>query len=96
MAAVGAAETGEAGVEIAAIEEGVDGGGGVRRQAGEFRGVIVENLPDGRGAELAGTVADANHLGSGSPWAPRRRDQGRAIPKLWGKLYANCADLARS
>jgi hypothetical protein len=26
--------------------------------------VIVENLPDGRGAGLAGTVADAHHLGA--------------------------------
>jgi hypothetical protein len=31
--------------------------------------VIVEHLPDGGGAGLAGTVADANHLGSGSRWA---------------------------
>jgi hypothetical protein len=31
---VGAVETGETGVEVAALEEGVDGAGGVRRQAG--------------------------------------------------------------
>jgi hypothetical protein len=47
--------------------------------------VIVEHLRDGRGAGLAGAVADADHLGNGSRWACRRRGQGRAIPKLWGK-----------
>ncbi len=69
MAAVGAVEAGEAGVEVAAIEEGADGGGGLGGEAGHLGGVVVENLPDRRGAGLAGTVADADHRGSGSRWA---------------------------
>ena len=69
MTAVGAVEAGEAGVEVAAVEEGGDGCGGGRRQAGEFCGVVVEHLPDGGGAGLAGTVADADHRGNGSRWA---------------------------
>lgn len=69
MAAVRAVQAGEAGVEVAAVEEGADGRGGFRREAGNLGGVIVENLPDRGGAGLAGTVADANHLGSGSRWA---------------------------
>jgi hypothetical protein len=50
--AVGAQEAGEAGVEVAAIEEGADGRGGLGGEAGHFGGVIVENLPDRRGAGL--------------------------------------------
>ncbi len=69
MAAVGAVEAGEAGVEVATIEESDDGRGGFGGKAGHLGGVVVENLPDRRGAGLAGTVADANHLGSGSRWA---------------------------
>ena len=47
MAAVGAMEAREAGVEVAAIEEGGDGGGSFRVKGGQFRRVIVEHLPDG-------------------------------------------------
>ena len=94
--AVGAAEAGEAGVEVAAVEEGVDGGGGFGGEAGDVSGMIVENLPEGRSAGLAGTVADADHLGSGSRRAGRHRGQERAIPKSWGKARATCAKLARS
>jgi hypothetical protein len=85
MAAVRAVQAGEAGVEVAALEERVDGGGGFAGEAGQLCRVIVEHLRDGRGAGLAGAVADADHLGNGSRWACRRRGQGRAIPKLWGK-----------
>ena len=37
---------------------------------GEMGGVVVENLPDRRGAGLAGAVADANHRNSETscPW----------------------------
>ncbi len=69
VAAVGAVQAGEAGVEVAAVEEGGDGGGGLGGEAGHLGSVVVENLPDRGGAGLARTVADANHLGSGSRWA---------------------------
>ncbi len=52
MAAVGAVETDEARVEVAAIEESVDGRGGLGGEARDLRRVIVENLPDRRGAGL--------------------------------------------
>jgi hypothetical protein len=41
--AVGAKEAGEAGVKVAAIEEGVDGRGGLGGKAGDVGGVVVEN-----------------------------------------------------
>ena len=69
VAAVGTVQAGEASVKVAAVEEGGDGRGGLGGEAGHLGGVIVENLPDRRGAGLAGTVADTNHLGSGSRWA---------------------------
>jgi hypothetical protein len=96
MTAVGAEEAGEAGVEVTAVEEGADGRGGLGGEAGVLCRVVVENLPDGRGAGLAGAVADAHHRGSGSRWAWRHRGQERAIPELWGKARATCAKLARS
>ena len=65
VVAVGAVEAGEAGVEVAAAQESGDGCGGVRRQAGEFCGVVVEHLPDRRGAGLARAVAEADHLRRG-------------------------------
>jgi hypothetical protein len=46
VAAIGAVEAGEAGVEVAAVEEGCDGGGDLGGEAGQLRRVIVENLPD--------------------------------------------------
>jgi hypothetical protein len=73
VVAVGAAVASEAGVEVAAIEEGVDGGGGLRVKGGQFRRVIVEHLPDGRGAGLAGAVAPGV-VGGGGPtkrWAAK-------------------------
>lgn len=69
MAAVGAVEAGEAGVKVAAVEESGDSRRGFSEEAGYLGDVVVEYLPDGRGAGLAGTVADANRLGSGSHWA---------------------------
>jgi hypothetical protein len=69
MAAVGAVEAGEAGMEIAASEESRDRRGGLGGEAGNLGGVIVENLPDRRGARLAGAVADAHLLAGGSRWA---------------------------
>ena len=95
VVAVGAIEAGEAGVEVAAIEEGAESGGSLRVKGRQIRGVIVEYLPDAGGAGLAGAVADADHLGNGSRWACRRRGQGRAIPKLWGNSCAPCANWAR-
>ena len=65
MAAFGAMEAREPGVQVAAVEEGGDGGGGLHRQAGEFCGVIVDDLPNGGGAGLAGAVAGADHPVSG-------------------------------
>jgi len=69
VAAVGAVQAGEAGVEVAAIEEGGYRGGGLGGEAGQLCRVIVENLPDRRGAGLAGTVADAHHLAGRTRWA---------------------------
>lgn len=89
VVAVGAVEAGEAGVEVAAAQEGGDGGGGLRVKGGPFRGAVVENLPDRRGAGLAGAVAAAHH-GRGRSrgvrgcealfwcrWRPGRRVDGR-------------------
>ncbi len=69
MAAVGAVQAGEASLKVAAVEEGGDGRGGLGGKAGDVGGVIVENLPDRRGAGLAGAVADADHLRGRSRWA---------------------------
>jgi len=68
VAAIGALEAGEAGCEVAAAEEGLDGGdgGGIER-ADEFavkffvvgeEGVpaVVDDLPEGRSAGAAGLV----------------------------------------
>jgi len=66
VAAVGAMKAGEAGVDVAAFEERLDGGGGVGRKTGHRGGVIVEDLPDWRGAGLARAVSKADHPGSGS------------------------------
>ena len=65
VVAVGAVVAGEAGVEVATVEEGGDGGGGWGSQAGEFPGVVVKDLPDGRGAGLTGAVADAGSFRRG-------------------------------
>jgi len=66
VAAVGAMKARETGVEVAAFEERLDGGGDCGRHAGHAGGVIVENLPDRRGAGLARAVSNADHPGSGS------------------------------
>ncbi len=47
-------QAGEAGVDVTTVEDNVDGDGGYRRQTGEFRGVIVDDLPDGGSARLPG------------------------------------------
>ena len=60
--AVGTMEAGEADVEVAAIEECLDGGGVLGRYGGEFIRVVVEDLPDRGGARLAGAVAGADHI----------------------------------
>jgi ribulose 1,5-bisphosphate synthetase/thiazole synthase len=39
-------QAGEAGVQVAAVEEGVDRRGGFWGEAGYFGSVVVENLPD--------------------------------------------------
>ena len=57
VVAVGAVQAGEAGVEIAALEEGGDGGGVVGVEGRQRVGVIVEDLPNGGGAGLARAVA---------------------------------------
>jgi hypothetical protein len=46
VVAAGAVVAGDAGVAVAALEKGGDVVPRVRRQAREFRGVIVDNLPD--------------------------------------------------
>ena len=61
VAAIGAVQASETGMEIAAAEKRRDGGGGLRMQGWEGVRVIVEDLPDGRGAGLAGAVSDADH-----------------------------------
>ena len=61
MAAIGAMQPGKTGVEVAGVEESLDGRGGVGRKPAHRSGVIVENLPDGRGAGLAGAVTNADH-----------------------------------
>jgi hypothetical protein len=65
VAAIGTVQAREAGVQIAAAQKRRDGGGGFGENAiGGWRaGVVVEDLPDGRGARLAGAVADADHGG---------------------------------
>jgi hypothetical protein len=78
MAAVGAVQAGEASMKVAAVEEGGDGGGGLGGEAGQLCRVVVENLPNRRGAGLAGAVADADQLGGRitlgvSPPRPRVR-----------------------
>jgi len=78
VAAIGAEEAGEARVEVAAVEEGGDGRGGFGGEAGHLRRVIVENLPDRRGAGLAGTVAMADQ---GEQNTCSRREGGvRGLP----------------
>ena len=69
VAAVGALQAGEAGGEVAATEEGFDGGGGggVDRAeilavfafvvGKEFVPAVVDKLPEGRGAGAAGLVS---------------------------------------
>ena len=86
MIAVGAVEAGEAGVVVAAVEEGGDGGGSLRVKGGQFRRVIVEHLPDGRGVGLAGDIARTDHLGSRSRWLSRRDGQWSALPEIMGKV----------
>ena len=54
MAALGAMQPGEIGVEVAAFEERLDGDGDCGRHAGRAGGVVVEDLPDRRGAGLVG------------------------------------------
>ena len=75
VAAVGAVQASEAGTEIATLEERLNRGGGLRVQSREFIGVIVENLPDRRGAGLARAVADADHWVMGGLGALRRTIQ---------------------
>ena len=72
VAAVGALETGEAGGEVAAAKEGLDGGdgGGAERTEGfavgflvtgeEVVPAVVDDLPEGRGTGAAGLV-DGRH-----------------------------------
>ena len=72
MAAVGALEAGEAGGEVTAAKEGLDGGdgGGAERTEGfavvflvvgeEVVPAVVDELPEGRGAGAAGLV-DRRH-----------------------------------
>jgi len=76
--AVGAVEAGEAGVEVAAVEEGGDGRGGFGGKAGDLGGVVVENLPDRRGAGLAGTVAMADQGEQNT--CSRREGKVRGLP----------------
>ena len=71
--AVGAAQPGEAGVQIAAAKEGGNGDGKVSGQGAAFGGLagrlphlpgrpmIFQRLPDRRGARLMGAVASADH-----------------------------------
>ena len=68
VAAVGAVEAGEAGGEIAAAEEGLDGGNGLGAQRAEVLAMVgfvvgekvvpavMDELPEGRGARAAGLV----------------------------------------
>ena len=72
VSAIGALEAGEAGGEVAATEEGLDGGDGVGAQRaeglpmvslviGEEDGpAVVDDLPEGRGAGATGLV-DGRH-----------------------------------
>lgn len=72
VAAVGALKSGEAGGEIAAAEEGLDGGDGLRAQRTEGLAVagfvlgekvvpaVMDELPEGRGTGTAGLV-DGGH-----------------------------------
>lgn len=53
MATVGVEEAGEAGPEVAAVEEGGDRRGGLGGKSGDVVGAIVENRPERRGARLA-------------------------------------------
>lgn len=84
--ALGAVQAGETGVQVAAAEEGMNRGSDLGRQGAKRAPVIVEDLPDGRSAGLAGPVASADHLGirggaRGSPFP--RSGQGCAIPETW-------------
>lgn len=66
--AIGAVEAGEAGGEVAAAEEGADGGGGFGAQRSHGAAVmlfvageevipsVVDKLPEGRGARAAGVM----------------------------------------
>ncbi len=78
MAAVGTVQAGEAGVEVAAVEEGGDGRGGCGGKTGHLGGVVVENLPDRRGAGLAGTVAKADQGEQNK--CSRREAKGSSLP----------------
>ena len=72
MSAIGALEAGEAGGEVAATEEGLDGGngGGVERAEGfavvffvtseEVVPAVVDDLPERRGTGATGLV-DGRH-----------------------------------
>ena len=65
VAAVGAVEAGEAGMEVAAALKAGQGLGGGGFEVGEAVGVVAEDLPDGRGAGLAWAIAGATHGGGG-------------------------------
>jgi hypothetical protein len=74
VAAVGALESGEAGSEVTATEEGLDGGvgGGVERAeivavfafvvGKEVVPAVVDELPEGRSAGAAGLVGDRHKV----------------------------------
>ncbi len=95
VAANGTVQAGEAGVEVAAFEEGRDCAGGFGGEAWQLVRVVAEHLPGGGGAGLTGVVTDADDLGSRSRWASRRDSQGSGHPKSWGNACAICADVAR-
>ena len=84
VAAVGAMEAGEAGGEVAAAEEGADGGDGIRAQRSHGAAVVgfvsgeevvpgvVDELPEGRGARAARVVDGGHGLPVGTFGGPAR------------------------